>query len=88
MFEPRYSPRLPDRARPVCIIGAGSIVRDAHLPAYALAGFPVHAITNRFREQAEDLAAVFQVRRAAHRWSCEDGYALTLDFQSYITAGA
>ena len=61
MFEPSYSPRLPARPRPICIIGAGSIVRDAHLPAYAMAGFPVHAIANRSREQAEVLAAKFGI---------------------------
>ena len=61
MFEPSYSPRLPARPRPICMIGAGSIVRDAHLPAYAMAGFPVHAIANRSREQAEVLAAKFGI---------------------------
>jgi predicted dehydrogenase len=40
-------------------------VRDAHLPAYALAGFPVQAITNRSREQAEDLAKKFGIPHVA-----------------------
>lgn len=56
MTPPRHTPALPARPRPVCIIGAGSIVRDAHLPAYRLAGFPVHSITNRTRSTAEALA--------------------------------
>ena len=31
----------PSRARPIVTIGAGSIVADAHFPAYAKAGYPV-----------------------------------------------
>ena len=31
---------MPSRLRPVVVIGAGGIVRDAHLPAYRMAGFP------------------------------------------------
>ena len=29
---------------PICIIGAGGIVNDAHLPAYKIAGYNVHGI--------------------------------------------
>lgn len=36
-----WQPELPNVARPIVIIGCGGIVRDAHLPAYKLAGFPV-----------------------------------------------
>ncbi|MCP5534859.1 MAG: Gfo/Idh/MocA family oxidoreductase [Akkermansiaceae bacterium] len=54
-------PRLPERTRPICIIGAGSIVRDAHLPAYAIAGFKVHGITNRSRDKAEELAREYGI---------------------------
>ena len=35
---------MPDAPRPVVLIGAGSIVGDAHLPAYRKAGFPVAGI--------------------------------------------
>ena len=35
---------LPRTERPIVIVGAGGIVRDAHLPAYRLAGFRVHGI--------------------------------------------
>jgi len=31
----------PKQVRPIVIIGAGGIVRAAHLPAYEKAGFPV-----------------------------------------------
>ncbi|HPU57778.1 MAG TPA: gfo/Idh/MocA family oxidoreductase, partial [Verrucomicrobiota bacterium] len=34
----------PSRPRPIVIIGAGGIVRDAHLPAYRKANFPVAGI--------------------------------------------
>lgn len=56
-----YTPPIPEKPRPICIIGAGSIVKDAHLPAYRMAGFPVHGITNRTRATAEALANEYQI---------------------------
>lgn len=47
---------LPQRPRPIVVLGAGSIVRDAHLPAYARAGLPVIAIADLDRERAALLA--------------------------------
>lgn len=58
---PHTKPKLPENPRPICIIGAGSIVKDAHLPAYKLAGFPVQSITNRTRKTAEDLAKSYSI---------------------------
>lgn len=58
-----YKPELPKQPRPICIIGAGGIVNDAHLPAYRLAGFEVVGITNRNRERAEGLAAKYGIAR-------------------------
>ena len=52
-------PQLPQNKRPIYIIGAGGIVRDAHLPAYKKAGFEVAGITNRTRSRAEALAVDF-----------------------------
>ena len=49
--------------RPVVVIGAGGIVRDAHLPAYRLAGFPVAGIFDLDREKAAALVRDFQVPR-------------------------
>ena len=49
-FEPatlRQSLPMPSRPRPIVVVGAGSIVRDAHLPAYRKAGFPVAGIYDR-----------------------------------------
>lgn len=56
-------PRLPDRPFPILIIGTGGIVKDAHLPAYRLAGFPVWGIYNRTRPRAEALAAEYGIAR-------------------------
>ena len=38
------------------VVGAGFIVRDCHLVAYAAAGFPVVGITSRSPETAEEVA--------------------------------
>lgn len=59
-----YKPKLPlDRSRGIGIIGAGEIVREAHLPAYRMAGFNVVAITNRTRSRAEELAREYGIAR-------------------------
>jgi predicted dehydrogenase len=47
---------LPRTPRPIVIIGAGGIVRDAHLPAYRIAGFHVYGICDLDRERAHALA--------------------------------
>ncbi len=45
MPEPlRQAWPLPANPRPIVVIGAGSIVRDAHLPVYQRLGFPVAGI--------------------------------------------
>lgn len=45
----------------ICIIGAGGIVKDAHLPAYKIAGFQVLGIVNRNKEKALALADEFSI---------------------------
>lgn len=50
-------PPLPKTMRPIVIIGAGGIVRAAHLPAYEKAGFPVVALTDVEPGKAAALAA-------------------------------
>lgn len=51
---------LPSSPRPIVVIGAGSIVRDAHLPVYRRLGFPVTGIFDvnpgAARERAEQFA--------------------------------
>ena len=47
---------LASQPRPIVIIGAGSIVSDAHLPAYAKAGYPVQGIFDPDLDKARALA--------------------------------
>jgi predicted dehydrogenase len=58
---------LPDMpARPdvgIGVVGAGFIMRDCHLVAYAQAGFPVVGITSRTRANAEEVAHLRGVPR-------------------------
>jgi predicted dehydrogenase len=69
---------LPQTQRPIVIIGAGGIVRDAHLPAYRIAGFRVHGICDLDPERARKLAAeygigqVYQNSSDAFRQAPED----------------
>ncbi len=53
----------PRAARPIVVLGAGGIVRDAHLPAYRLAGFPVAGLYDLRPARARTLAAEFGVPR-------------------------
>jgi predicted dehydrogenase len=53
----------PSRPRPIVIIGAGDIVRDAHLPAYCKAGFPVAGVFDLRREVAEARVKEFDLPR-------------------------
>lgn len=46
----------PKHIRPIMMIGAGGIVRSAHLPAYKKAGFPVIGIADASSEKAAELA--------------------------------
>jgi len=50
-------PPRPKNPRPIVILGAGGIIRAAHLPAYEKAGFPVIAIADSARDKAAELAA-------------------------------
>jgi len=47
----------PKQVRPIIVIGAGGIVRAAHLPAYEKAGFPVIGIMDQQRARAAELAS-------------------------------
>ena len=68
----------PKQPRPIIVIGAGGIVRAAHLPAYAKAGFPVIGILDEIPERAATLAAehkiphVFQTVAEAVRFAPAD----------------
>ena len=51
----------PKVARPIVLIGAGGIAENAHLPAYAKAGFPVAGVVDLDAERATRLAAEFGI---------------------------
>src|SRR6185436_1101546 len=49
--------------RPIVIVGTGGIVKHAHLPAYARAGFPVAGLFDQREEASKALASEFGVAR-------------------------
>ena len=51
----------PSSPRPIVLIGAGGIVNDAHLPAYAKAGFKVAGIFDVDPARAADVARKFAI---------------------------
>nr|WP_315197607.1 Gfo/Idh/MocA family oxidoreductase [uncultured Flavobacterium sp.] len=57
----QYKPLLPETKQPIIIIGASGIVKDAHLPAYKMAGFSVFGITNRTMAKARAMAEEFNI---------------------------
>ncbi len=58
------APPMPKQPLPIVVIGSGGIVRDAHLPAYRLASFPVAAVIDVQPEKAAALAKDFGVPMA------------------------
>ncbi|MHB1023898.1 MAG: Gfo/Idh/MocA family protein [Acidobacteriaceae bacterium] len=58
------APPRPRNPRPIVVMGAGSIVQDAHLPAYQKAGFPVVALTDVLPGKAEALAKEYGIERS------------------------
>ncbi|QDY71510.1 Gfo/Idh/MocA family protein [Qingshengfaniella alkalisoli] len=64
-FDPeklRQSWPEPAQKRPIVIFGAGSIVSDAHLPAYARGGYDVAGIYDPDLDKAKALAAAHDLR--------------------------
>lgn len=61
MIDIPYKAILPKSNLPIVIIGAGGIVKDAHLPAYKKAGFQVYGIVNRTRAKAVAIAEEFGI---------------------------
>lgn len=57
----RQTTTMPTKVRPIVLIGAGGIVHDAHLPAYAKARFPVAGIYDLDRERAAALAQSYSI---------------------------
>src|SRR5689334_14600237 len=63
LFDINQSSCMPVSSRPIILIGAGGIARDAHLPAYKKAGFPVVGVYDLEHEKASALARDFQIPR-------------------------
>ena len=57
----KYQDLLPKNKKPIVIIGAGSIVNDAHLPAYKIASFDVAGIFDINNERAKTMAGKFGI---------------------------
>ena len=53
---------LPSSPRPVVTFGAGTIVRDAHYPAYRKSGVPIAGLYDPDRAKAEKLAEAWDVK--------------------------
>lgn len=67
-FDPaalRQSWPMPAKPRPIVTFGAGSIVGDAHFPAYRKAGFPVAGLHDPDQGKAQKLAAEWGVKAFA-----------------------
>ena len=52
----------PSNPRPIVTFGAGSIVTDAHFPAYRKAGFPIAGVFDPDQAKAQTLAETWGVR--------------------------
>lgn len=52
---------MPSTPKPIVVIGAGGIVRDAHLPAYQKWGLPVAGIYDRDLDRAKYVASEFGI---------------------------
>jgi predicted dehydrogenase len=64
-FDPSSLPQSwppPSAPRPIVIFGAGSIVRDAHMPAYRKAGFPVAGVFDVDADRTASTAATWGIR--------------------------
>ncbi|WP_419913842.1 Gfo/Idh/MocA family protein [Hoeflea sp.] len=59
--ELKQSWPAPAVPKPVIIVGAGGIIRDAHLPAYAKAGISVSGVTDVDAERANALASDYDI---------------------------
>ncbi|QOD61810.1 Gfo/Idh/MocA family oxidoreductase [Polaribacter haliotis] len=65
-MELNQQPKLPKNPLPIVIIGAGGIVKDAHLPAYTLANFKVIGIYDKVKSKAKALKDEFDIIEKVH----------------------
>jgi predicted dehydrogenase len=61
-FKIRQTPDMPKKPRPIVSLGAGGIVRDAHLPAYKKAGFEVVGMFDLDRAKSSALAKQYGIK--------------------------
>ncbi|MFN0205818.1 MAG: Gfo/Idh/MocA family protein [Planctomycetota bacterium] len=57
---------LPTIRKPIVIIGAGGVVRQAHLPAYSKAGFTINGIFDIQQNAACDTASIWNIDTIYH----------------------
>ena len=65
-FDPaslRQAWPTPSHPKPIVTIGAGSIVADAHFPAYRKADFPIAGVYDLDAARARSVAAKFGVAK-------------------------
>ena len=60
--EYKQSWPMPKNPIPIVIFGAGSIVSDAHLPAYKLSNLPVQGIYDPDYEKAKKLGQIYNIK--------------------------
>lgn len=79
----------PAQAMPIVIFGAGSIVTDAHLPAYRNGGFPVRGIYDPDLEKARALAEKWGVTayETAEAAAAQQGVVFDLATPPNVHAG-
>jgi predicted dehydrogenase len=62
-MELNYKSQMPQKPRPISIIGAGGIVKGAHLPAYRKAEWQVSGIYDPDISKSKTLADLFGIQR-------------------------
>jgi predicted dehydrogenase len=64
-FKIRQTPDMPKKPRPIISLGAGGIVRDAHLPAYQKAGFEVLGMFDLDKSKSSALAKQYGIKHVS-----------------------
>ena len=62
MIELNQTWPMPKKTLPIVIFGAGSIVKDAHLPAYTNSGFKVLGLYDPDLDKAQKLAQTYRIK--------------------------
>jgi predicted dehydrogenase len=75
MSELRQCWPVPSRPLPIVIVGAGAIVRTAHLPAYRRLGFDVAGVFDRRPQAGRETARQFGIAKVFN--SLDEAYAVS-----------